>query len=184
MFRIAIALVMLLAASTAMATEAGWALLRNGGQVVLVNHALALGSEDPANLELGNCATQSNLSDQGRQQARSMGALFYARAAPIEMVLTSRYCRARETADIAFRDSPIEAFAPLDDLSADPEAAEEQIQAMLERILAYRGSGNLLMVTHPANIQAIAGVRPRPAEAVVLSRAGETVGVAGRITFR
>ncbi|MCT7375280.1 histidine phosphatase family protein [Chelativorans salis] len=183
MLRIAIAFFMLFAVATAEATEAAWALLRNGGQVVLVNHAHAPGSGDPANFELENCSTQRNLSDQGRQQARRMGALFYARAAPIERVLSSRYCRARETADIAFRDSPIETFDALDALAPDPEAADAQIEAMMEHILNYGGSGNLIMVTHEANIEAIANIRPREGEAVVLSRSGDAVRVAGRVTF-
>ncbi|WP_159586008.1 histidine phosphatase family protein [Chelativorans xinjiangense] len=183
MFRAAIAFLMLLAVATAEATEAAWALLRNGGQVVLVNHAHAPGSGDPANFDLENCATQRNLSEQGRQQARGMGALFYARAAPIGMVLTSRYCRARDTADIAFRDSPIEMFDALDELARDPEAADEQIRATLQRILDYSGSENLVMVTHGANIEAIAGVRPREGEAVVLSRSDDAVRVAARLTF-
>ena len=63
----------LLATPVASATEAGWALLRDGGHVVLLRHAYATGATDPANVDPENCATQRNLSERGRQQARKMG---------------------------------------------------------------------------------------------------------------
>lgn len=182
MFRAAIFVIVFLVALPATATEAGWALLRNGGQVVLINHAHAPGSGDPGNFDVENCATQRNLSSQGEQQARRMGALFFARAAPIQDVLSSRYCRAQDTADLAF-DADMKVFDPLNALPPDPEMQDEQLEALRERINEYSGAGNLLMVTHAQNIEAIAGVRPRDAEAVILSRSDEGIGVAARINF-
>ncbi|WP_265517989.1 histidine phosphatase family protein [Nitratireductor luteus] len=176
-------LLLALLMAPAQATEAGWALLRNGGQVVLLNHADAPGTGDPAGFEIGNCATQRNLSARGRQQAKRIGALFFARAAPVGQVLTSRYCRTRDTAEFAFGDSVLEDFEPLDQLSPDPEAAAAQIDATLERILGYTGSGNLVMVTHPSNIEALTGVRPRDGEAVILARGEDSVSAAARIAF-
>ena len=88
------------------ATEAGWALLRDGEHVVLLRHAMAPGAADPANFDIEKCSTQRNLSERGKQQARKIGALFAARAAPTERVLTSRYCRTMETARLAFGETP------------------------------------------------------------------------------
>lgn len=183
MLRFFVALLALLATAPAGTTEAGWALLRNGGQVVLINHAHAPGSGDPANFDIENCTTQRNLSDRGRQQARRMGALFFARAAPIERVLTSRYCRARDTADLAFGDNVVEIFEALDYFEPGSKAEEVQTEAVLERIRGYSGAGNLLMVTHQPNIQALAGVKAREGQAIILSRSGETIGVAARVGF-
>lgn len=183
MLRLAIAAVLLFASFQASATEAGWALLRNGGQVVLINHANAPGSGDPANFDVENCATQRNLSDRGRQQARRMGALFFARTAPIDQVLTSRYCRARDTANLAFGDEEVEVFEALDPLPPDPEAAGAQVNALMERILAHTGAGNLVMVTHPSVIEMLTGSRVRDAEAVILARTPDAVRVAARIAF-
>src|SRR5690606_36592585 len=76
--------ILLLAGTPASATEAGWALLRNGGQVMFLVHANAPGSGDPANFDVENCRTQRNLSDRGRQQARRICALISARAEPVE----------------------------------------------------------------------------------------------------
>lgn len=183
MLRAAIVAIMILVAASAGATEAGWALLRTGGQVVLINHAHAPGSGDPANFDVENCATQRNLSDRGRQQARRMGALFFAKAAPIEHVLTSRYCRARDTANLAFGESTLEEYPALDYAEPGSEAEKEQTQAVLERIRNYSGAGNLIMVTHRPNIEALTGITPRDGEAIILSRGGDTLKAAARITF-
>ncbi|WP_309085862.1 histidine phosphatase family protein [Chelativorans sp.] len=180
MIRFATTLFLLLCLPAA-ATEAGWALLREGGQVVLISHANAPGQGDPGNFDVENCATQRNLSDRGRQQARRIGALFLARAAPIEQVLTSRYCRAQETADLAFREAEI--FAALDYVEPGSQAAETQTQALRERIMAYSGAGNLVMITHPENIEALTGARPRDGEAVIVTRSAEGIAVAARIIF-
>jgi len=166
------------------ATEAGWALLRNGGQVILINHADAPGTSEPVNFDIEDCSTQRNLSDRGRQQARRMGALFEARAAPIEKVLTSRYCRARDTARLAFEDIEIEDFEALDSFADHPESKDAQTTAVRERILAHSGAGNLVMVTHQANITALTGATPRESEAVIVSRKDDGLGVAARIIFR
>ena len=183
MFRAAIAVIMTLVATSTGATEAGWALLRSGGQVVLISHAQAPGSGDPGNFDVENCTTQRNLSDRGRQQARRMGALFFAKAAPIERVLTSRYCRARDTAEMAFGDNTLEEFPALDYAEPGSEAEKEQTETVLERIRNYSGAGNLLMVTHPPNIEALVGITPRDGEAIILSRGGDTLEAAARITF-
>ena len=119
-----------LASFPAKATEAGWALLRDGEHVVLLRHAMAPGAADPADFDIEKCSTQRNLSERGKQQARKIGALFAARAASTERVLTSRYCRTRETARLAFGDA--EDFAPLDPPAADEAARKAQLDAIVK----------------------------------------------------
>lgn len=167
----------------ASATEAGWALLREGGHAVLLRHAAAPGSGDPANFDIAKCATQRNLSDRGKQQAERIGALFAARAGDPERVLTSRYCRARDTARIAFEDNKIEDFAPLDQLPTDPAAAKAADDAVIAEIRGFSGSGNLVMVTHLENIKALAGVSPREGEAVIVAPEEGGLRVLARVIF-
>ena len=81
MFRLALAVFLLAAPTLAHATDAGWALLRQGGHVVLLRHAFTSGTADPANFDIAKCNTQRNLSERGKQQARKIGALFGARSA-------------------------------------------------------------------------------------------------------
>jgi hypothetical protein len=52
-------------------SDALWALLRGGGQVIMLRHAATDGTfGDPPGFQLGACATQRNLTAQGREQAR------------------------------------------------------------------------------------------------------------------
>lgn len=184
LFRLMALVAMLMTAATAHATEAGWALLREGGHVVLLRHAAAPGTGDPAGFAIDDCKTQRNLSDRGRQQARRLGALFEARAEPVERVLSSRYCRCKETAELAFReDNQVELFPPLDLPPADPEAARQAHDAVLKEIAGYSGSGNMVLVTHEEVIQALTGQGAREGEAVIVRVEGDTVHVLGRIIF-
>ena len=76
-----------------------WRRLREGGHVVLMRHAATVpGVGDPQNFKLGVCATQRNLSDGGREDARRIGAAFRERDVPVSEVLSSRWCRCVDTA--------------------------------------------------------------------------------------
>ena len=167
----------------ASATEAGWALLRDGGHVVLLRHAMTTGASDPANFDIEKCATQSNLSERGKQQARKIGALFAARAADIDRILSSRYCRALDTARLAFRAPPAEPFEALDLTAPGSPEAEARAAAVLQEIAGYTGSGNLVLVTHLENIQALTGAGAREGEAVIVRAEGDHLRVLGRIIF-
>ena len=68
--------------------------------VVLLRHAIAPGTGDPANFQLNDCSTQRNLSEAGRQQAREIGEAFRDRNIPVTKVLSSQWCRCLETAEL------------------------------------------------------------------------------------
>lgn len=184
MLRFVLILAAALAATPATATEAGWALLREGGHVVLLRHAMAGRGADPANLENGDCSTQRALTERGREQADRLGVLISVRAAPTEAVLTSRYCRCVETARYAFDDINAEPFAALDPLSVVLDDAKAQEAAVIERVKTYSGAGNLVMITQQENIAALTGVSPREGEAVIVDAEGDGLKVLGRIIFR
>ena len=183
MLRHAVAILAFLAVFPAHATEAGWALLRDGGHVVLLRHAMSQGTSEPANFDIEKCSTQRNLTDRGRQQARRIGALFAARAAPTERILSSRYCRALETARLAFGNGSFEPFESLDPLVEDEPARTNQLQAIRKEIDNFSGSGNLVLITHLENIAALTGASAREGEAVIVRPQGETLHVIGRIIF-
>lgn len=79
-----------------------------GADVLFLRHALAPGSGDPAGFHLGDCATQRNLSTDGRAQARALGQAIRALNLPIAQVLTSQWCRARDTATLLNLGDPID----------------------------------------------------------------------------
>lgn len=181
MQRVFAVLFLLVSAVEAKATESGWALLREGEHVVLIRHAMAPGAADPANFDIEKCSTQRNLSERGKQQARKVGALFAARAAPVERVLSSRYCRTHETARLAFGN--VEDFAALDPPAIDETARKNQLDAILKEIRDYSGSGHLVLVTHLETIQALTGQPAREGEAVIVRPEGDGLHILGRIIF-
>jgi phosphohistidine phosphatase SixA len=86
-------------------------LLRAGGVVLALRHALAPGTFDPPGFRLGDCSTQRNLSDEGRAQARRVGTWFEARKLKPARVRSSPWCRCVDTATLAF--GTAEAWAAL-----------------------------------------------------------------------
>src|SRR3954452_15796974 len=89
--------------SPARANENLWGLLKEGGQVVLIRHALTTpGAGDPPGMQLDDCSTQRNLSEEGREHARQLGAAFRARSISVGRVLSSPWCRCMDTAQLAF----------------------------------------------------------------------------------
>lgn len=180
--RLALVVLLLVAVPAAHAgDEAVWALLRDGGRVVLIRHAATVpGFGDPPAFRHDDCATQRLLSDDGRAQARRLGAAFRARGIPVGEVLSSRWCRCDETARLAFRRS--EPWTALDSMHYDRSRAVEQERKLRERIARRAGAGTLVLVTHAANISAWTGVSPRPGEVVVLApRPGDELRLAGRL---
>lgn len=182
MIRTLCLLSLLFIASAAQATEAGWALLREGGHVVLLRHGYAAGTSDSPKVDFEDCRTQRGLSDRGKQQARRIGSLFAARAEPVEQVYTSRFCRTRETADLAFGTSLVKDMAALDP-APDPAAEETARAEIFALVEGFTGSGNLVLVTHEQVIRSLTGAGAREGEAVIVRRNGEGLHVAGRIIF-
>jgi phosphohistidine phosphatase SixA len=180
--RIIFALFFLVMPIAAQATEAGWAALREGGHVVLLSHAMANGTTDPANFDIAVCTTQRNLSARGKQQARKIGALFGARAAPVDLVLSSNYCRCLDTARMAFESEP-EPFPALDLPKGVTAEKAAQMAEIIGRIRDYSGSGNLIMITHGQNIQNLTGISPHAGEAVIVAPDGDGLRVLGRVRF-
>jgi hypothetical protein len=153
--------------SLAFANENLWQALRSGTAVGLLRHALAPGIGDPAHFRLEDCATQRNLSEAGRQQARAIGASFHRNGITAARVLSSRWCRCLETARLLDL-GPVEPFPPLDSFFAASERAAPQtaaLRAFLSR--PYTGPPRVL-VTHQVNITALTNVVPRSGELIVV----------------
>jgi len=97
----------------AFADEAMWKLLKGGGQVVLMRHAVTTpGVGDPEGMVLADCSTQRNLSDEGRAHARQVGEALRARNVVVTQIYSSPWCRCLETARLAFRKDPEVSPAP------------------------------------------------------------------------
>jgi phosphohistidine phosphatase SixA len=176
---VALAVVGALAPRAAGASEAAWSALRAGGTVALIRHARAPGTGDPANFRLDDCATQRNLSEAGRAQARRIGEAFRTHGVRVERVLASAWCRSFETAQLAF--GRAEAFAPLNSFFGQGSQEAEQTRQAAAAIAAWRGPGVLALVTHQVNVTALTREVPQEGEILVLQPDGGSFKVVGRI---
>ena len=170
------------AARAATAEDALWALLRDGRHVILMRHTstVATAGFDPPGFRLDDCATQRSLSDFGRDEARGIGAAFRARGIPVGRILSSRWCRCLETARLAY--GAVEAWPALDSFHEDRARAPAQT-AEVKRLAGQRpAGGNLVLVTHEANVAAVTGLSPAPGEMIILTPTGDGgFGTAGRL---
>ena len=139
------------------------------GYVLLMRHALAPGVGDPSNFKLGDCSTQRNLSAEGREDAREIGEWLKRRDIPVLRVESSRWCRARETAEL-LNIGKVRANRNLDSLfeEADP-IGDPRTAKIRKRIINHRQSrGLLIMVGHFVNISALTGVGVESGEGVLV----------------
>lgn len=173
---------MLMAPMPARSDEALWNTLRNGGYVLLMRHAATEpGTGDPPQFKAGDCKTQRNLSASGREQAAKTGQRFKDAGITFSKVLSSRWCRCLDTANIAFGSATPE--PALDSFFGDRSAqSEKQTAAARARIQSFRGPGNMVMVTHQVNITALTGEYPGEGEIfVVRTTAQGSLQLTGRI---
>ncbi|MCC7218628.1 MAG: histidine phosphatase family protein [Burkholderiales bacterium] len=180
--RALLSLLVLLAAWPAHADDALWALLRQGGQIVLIRHAVTdPGVGDPPGFRIDDCATQRNLSEAGRAEATRLGSALRERGVPVARVLSSPWCRAVETARLATGMAPrIE--PALANLFEYPQNRERQLVQFRALVAAAPKQGNVLMFTHGSTTLAFTGVNPATAEMVIVTpEGGERYRIAGRI---
>lgn len=162
------------------ASERAWRALRAGEAIAVFRHAQAPGTGDPPGFRLDNCATQRNLDEAGRSQARRAGAALRARRVPVAAVWSSQWCRAVETArlmDLA----TVEVRPEFNSFFDDRANEAGYVQAARRALLAFSGAGNLIVVTHQVHITGLTGVFPASGEAVVLQRQGADTRLVGRI---
>lgn len=176
-------LIGLAAAPTALAADDVWKALERGGRVVLMRHAITTsGVGDPPGMRLDDCATQRNLTDEGRAHARAIGAAFRERRIDVDRVLSSPWCRCIETAQLAFQRKPA-VSEPLSNLFGRPENAARQVEGLRALIAGHTGKGNLVLVTHGSTIVALTGVSPATGEMVVVTKqADRGFAVVGRLS--
>ena len=144
--------------------------LRAGGFVLLIRHsATETGRGDPPGYRLEDCATQRNLSEAGREQAKLLGETLRRERVPIERSYNSPWCRCRDTATLAFGKS--EDWAPLSSFFDLPHREPEYTESTRKRILSYgvkKPKGNIVMVTHNVNIASLTRLSIAPGEMVVV----------------
>ena len=112
------------------ASEQAWNLAGEGNKIILIRHSLAPGGGDPAGFKIDDCKTQRNLNKKGINQSKKIGKLFEKNKIRIDRVLSSQWCRCKDTAKIAFNN--YEEFSALNSTFQPPydKNAEKQINEL------------------------------------------------------
>ena len=158
-----------------------WAALVSGSHVALVRHGNAPpGYGDPPGFKIDDCATQRNLDELGRAQARAVGEAFRQHGVQVDKILSSPLCRCLETARLMAL-GPVESMLAV----ASSDRSPEGLPALKQMVANWRGPGTLVLVTHAFTVQSLVGIMPQQAETVVVRpRSGDQGGVdlVGRVS--
>lgn len=139
--------------------------LRTGGFVIFVRHATTEADyADQIAAKMGDCSTQRTLSEEGWHEARAIGAAFTVHRIPVGEVISSEYCRAWQTADLAFgryEKNPALNFEPAEEYS------DKQTAAMRDRVRPLLADSppagtNTVLVGHDDPFEAATGLYPEP----------------------
>jgi broad specificity phosphatase PhoE len=156
--------------------------LREGGYVLYLRHASTdFGEDDSRMTSYLDCATQRNLTDKGRAEARALGEHVRRLKIPIGEVLASPFCRTMETARLAFGKA-----TATNEVRGGPARTDDatRYQPLRKRLATKPADGkNTVISSHGNPFHAVAGP-PYLAEgeiAVVRPEGGERFSVLGRL---
>jgi phosphohistidine phosphatase SixA len=157
------------AADAADDTAPAWTALRGDGHVALIRHASAPGpAGDPFDYKLDDCTTQRNLSEQGRTEARALGARFRMQQVKVGKVVSSQWCRCTQTAEL-MNIGPVDDAPTFNNAFVLTGTRDELTAGARTTIGAWSGPGTLVVVTHGENILLMLGIRPREGEVIVVA---------------
>ena len=155
----------------AQANEINWKPAQEGNKIILIRHALAPGTADPPGFSIDDCSTQRNLNQTGINQSKRIGTLFKNNNVIIDEVLSSQWCRCKDTAKYAFKE--YKEFSSLNSTFRSPniKKAKIQIEKLKKFIENWNGNGgNLILVTHYVIISAVTEAVPQSGEIVVIDK--------------
>ena len=158
-----------------------WDAFSEPGAIAIMRHALAPGTGDPANLTVGDCSTQRNLDERGRDQARAIGTALRERGITFDHVLSSQWCRTRETAKL-LGSGPVSEAPPLNSFFRDFSTRDQQTAATRDLIAETRG--RLMLVTHQVNISALTGQSTRSGEVLIIRSTENGTEVLGSVLIQ
>ena len=150
--------------------------LEDGGKLIFIRHAYAPGNGDPTGFNLNDCSTQRNLSDDGRKQAQRIGEFFTKNKIEIDKVLSSEWCRCKETAKIAFKNYSTNSFLNSFYSSKFSKNKDKQVKAFNYYVKNLESKKNLIFVTHYVFISEVLNYGPSSGEIVVSDKNLNIIG--------
>ena len=166
-FKIILIFFLFLLEKTSFADENIVEILKKEDNIIFIRHAIAPGNGDPLNFDILDCSTQRNLSKGGESQALKIGKFFEKNDIKISKVLSSEWCRCKDTAKIAFGRYETKDF--LNSFYEDrfSKNKDKQILDFQKFIKNWDYPGNLILVTHYVVISEILDLATSSGEIVI-----------------
>ena len=150
--------------------------LKGGGKVIFIRHGYAPGNGDPDNFLINDCSTQRNLDKNGINQSRKIGNLFKKNKIPIGTVLSSEWCRCKDTAFYAFKDFETKSFLNSFYDIKFQKNKDRQIKQLKNYIRKWKGEKNLILITHYVVISEILKINPSSGEMIISDNEFNVIG--------
>ena len=157
-------------------SEQNWKPAQEGNKIILIRHSLAPGGGDPEGFKINDCETQRNLNRVGINQSKKIGKLFKKNKILIDQVLSSQWCRCKDTAKYAFGD--YKEFTALNSTFQSPYDKNEtkQLKQLYSFVKKWDGKGkNLVLVTHYSIITAVTNAVPSSGEIIITDNKFEVI---------
>ena len=150
--------------------------LKSGGHLIFIRHAYAPGNGDPDNFDINDCSTQRNLNDSGREQSNKIGNFFKKNQIPIDLVISSEWCRCKETASIAFKNFETKNFLNSFYSAKFEKNRISQMKNLKKYVDSWNKNKNLVFVTHYVVILEALDYAPNSGEIVIADTKFKKIG--------
>lgn len=131
--------------------------LAKPGRVLMLRHANAPGTGDPANFKPGDCSTQRNLDAAGRAQAAQLGERLAKAGVTRAKIYSSQWCRCLETARL-LKLGPVSELPALNSFFGRQQERDATLAALREFLAGLPVDGPpVVLVTHQFTINAFTG---------------------------
>ncbi len=150
--------------------------LEGGGKIIFIRHAYAPGNGDPNNFNLNDCLTQRNLNQEGIEQAKNIGKFFKENKIQIDKVISSEWCRCKDTARLAFKNFHTKKFLNSFYDQKFEEFKDKQILDLKDYVKIFKSNKNLVLVTHFVVISEILNYSPSSGEIVISDKSFNKIG--------
>ena len=144
--------------------------LNEGGKLIFIRHGHAPGSGDPDNFDISNCASQRNLNKAGIEQAKTIGNFFLKNHIKTNIVLSSEWCRCKQTAKYAFKNYETKNFLNSFYDKKFLNNKKKQIKELKNYIKNSKKEKNIVFVTHYVVVAELLNIFPEPGEVIITDK--------------
>ena len=173
---------LIVAAPAARADETAIKAMAQGSHAIVMRHAKTSAHGRALVLDPnGNCANEENLSEAGRAQSQRLKAMLDQAGIKLDAVLTSPFCRTKETAQLAFGTATVDPNLTALEIGTQAQG-QVRTQSVTDLLARHAGKGNVALVTHRPNIDALTMELVEEGEAVIAKiQPSGALDVVGRI---